>query len=331
VVAAETAVRALMAAKKVPGLSIAVGVGDLRWSSGFGMADLENEVPVTPRTVFRFASISKPITAVATLQLVEQGRLNLDAPIQTYVSDFPTKQWPITARNLLCHQGGVRWYRGAEMHSTRPCRSVREGLAMFKDDPLEFEPGTRFLYTSYGFNLLGAAVERAGGLPYVKYVRQNIFDPAGMSQTRDDSQGALIPHRARGYIRMPWGELRNSVLADTSGKVPGGGLCGTAEDLVAFASALHDGTLLKAETLQRMREPQKLRKGQPTGYALGWNVERRNGVSEMFHAGHQPQVSTLLYVRPDRNVSVAILCNLEGVSLFELARTVADAAESATR
>jgi CubicO group peptidase (beta-lactamase class C family) len=257
--------------------------------------------------------------------------LNLDASIQTYVPDFPPKQWPISARQLLCHQGGIRWYRGSEMHSTKACRSVREGLMVFRDDPLEFEPGTQFLYSSYGYNLLGAAVERAGGQPFVRHLREHVLEPAGMRQTRDDSQGALIPHRARGYIRMPWGEIRNSVLADTSNKIPGGGLCGTAEDLVAFASALQAGKLLNAESLRRMREPQKLRRGQPTGYGLGWHIGRREGVTEVYHAGNQPQVSTLLYTRPERDVSVAILCNLEGVNLFELARTIADAAEKATR
>ena len=315
-----------MARLGVPGLSAAVvRERELRWSSGYGLADVENEVPATPATVYRLASVSKPITATAVLQLAERGRLDLDAPIQRYVPGFPEKPWPITTRQLLGHQSGIRNWTEEEFHNTRRFTSIGDALAPFKDDALLFEPGTRTQYTSLGFTLLGAVIEGAGGAPFMEQLRTSVFQPAGMESARDDDVFAIVPHRARGYHRRADGTLANAPLADTSNRTPGGGLVASVEDVARFASAVQRGVLLKPETLQMALTPQKVRGGRTTGYGLGWVLGRRGTRREAYHVGGQPQVSTVVYMLPEAGVAVAILADLEGVEngLLDLARQVA--------
>jgi serine beta-lactamase-like protein LACTB len=319
----ETTVMSEMARLGIPGLTVAVVInGELKWTTGYGIADLENAVPARPETVYRLASISKPITAAAVLQLAEQGKLDLDAPIRKYVPAFPEKKWPVSLRQLLAHQGGIRHVMQDEWHSTRHYASVADGLEIFKDDDLLFEPGTRAEYSTYGFNLLGLAVEAASGLSFVEYLKQNVFDPAGMEHTRADDPYEIIPFRAPGYLRNGSGEIVNSVLADTSNKIPGGGLVSTAGDVARFALALQSETLLKRGTLRRMFAAQKTLDGRTTGYGLGWRVGTWKGHREVWHHGGQPRVSTLLYMQPDRKLAIVFLANLENVwpQLTDLAR-----------
>lgn len=329
VAAIDTLVTAFMARYGVPGLSAAVALGPERvWARGYGLADVENNVAASERTMLRLASISKVVTATAVLQLVERDKLDLNAPIQRYVPGFPEKDWPITPRQLLAHQSGLRHWREDEWRLTRRFASVAEGLQVFQDDPLLFEPGTRALYSSPGYNLLGAAVEGASGEPFVEYLRENVFASAGLASARQDDVIDIIPNRAQGYAKGPDGELRNSVPSDTSSKVPGGGLTATAPDVARFGAALMAGQLVQRSTLMRMCTAQRTRAGKPTEYGLGLRVTERNRQLECWHQGGQPRVSTMLYLRPAKGVSVALLCNLEGVSmqLLELAREVADAA-----
>jgi serine beta-lactamase-like protein LACTB len=323
--AIDTAILAGLVRLGVPGLSAAV-VRDreLRWSSGYGLADVENEVPATPASVYRLASVSKPITATAVLQLVERGRLDLDAPIQRYVPSFPEKPWPVTTRQLLSHQSGIRNWTEDEFRNTRRYTSIGEALAPFRDDALLFEPGTRTQYTSLGFTLLGAVIEGASGAPYIEQLRTSVFQPAGMESARDDDVFAIVPHRARGYQRRGDGTLANAPLADTSNRTPGGGLVANVEDVARFAAAVQRGVLLKTQTLQMALTLQKVRGGRTTGYGLGWVLGRRGTRREVYHVGGQPQVSTVVYMLPDFGVAVAILADLEGVEngLLDLARQV---------
>src|SRR5207244_2112374 len=225
----EAAIKALMSRQHIPGLSIAIVADhELRWQQGYGMADVENSVPAKAATVYRIASVSKPITAVAVMQLAERGKLDLDAPIQKYVPSFPAKQWPLTTRQLLGHLSGIRNYKGNENDSTRFYGSLTEALSIFKDDPLDFEPATKFSYTTYGYTVLGTVIEAASGMSYIDYMRENIFKPANMSRKRADNVYDIIPNRSRGYGPKVYvkfdGELRNAALADTSYKIPAGGL-----------------------------------------------------------------------------------------------------------
>src|SRR3974390_598145 len=168
-----------MAVHPAPAVSVAVwdGQGPV-WTKAWGKADLENDVPATPRTVFRLASISKPFTAVAVLRLVEMGKLNLDAPVHRYLPKFPKKKWPITPRNLLCHQSGIRHNRVTDYYNLHHYASPTESLEVFAKDALLFEPGTRTFYSTFGYVLLGAIIEAVTGRPYADFVRDAVLVPA---------------------------------------------------------------------------------------------------------------------------------------------------------
>ncbi len=319
-------VEAEMAALRIPGVSVAVA-DDYRlvWEEGFGIADLEHSVPAKAGTVYRIASISKPITAVAAMQLSERGLLDLDAPIQKYVPSFPEKEWKVTARQLLSHTAGIRHYsNAAEINSTRHYTDMLEPLRVFRDDPLLFQPGTRFSYSTYGYSLLGAAVESAAGKPFFEYVKENVLAPAKMANTRQDDVYEIVPDRARGYRLGRGGRVLNCDLADTSNKVPGGGMLSTVEDLVRFAIAFQRGVLLKPETVERMTTPPRLADGSISPYALGWNVVERGGRKWVLHSGGQQGTSTLLVTVPSQGVAVAAMANLEQANISRLVARVTE-------
>jgi CubicO group peptidase (beta-lactamase class C family) len=259
------------------------------------------------------------------MQLAERGRLDLDAPVQKYVPAFPEKPWPVTARMLLSHLGGIRHYHPGEMDSTRHYGDINTALSIFRNDELLAEPGTRYAYTTYGYVLLGAAIEGAASARYVDYMRDNVFAPADMVTIQPDNVFAIIPNRASGYGLTSSGVLRNAGLADTSNKIPGGGYCSTAADLVKFAVALQAGRLVRPGTLKQMWTPARMRDGVSISYGLGWSVTMADGVVvSAAHGGGQQGVSTFLLIRPERRTSVAVMMNLENVKhISELAAGIA--------
>jgi CubicO group peptidase (beta-lactamase class C family) len=325
-------IKAAISENKIPAMSVAI-VNDngIRYANGFGMADLDNSVPAKSSTVYRLGSLSKTITATAVMRLSEEAKLDLDAPIQKYCPAFPQKQWPLTARQLLSHLGGVRDYNNQkfleEYFSTRHYASVTESLEIFKGDPLIQEPGTKYSYSTYGYNVLGCAIEGASSMTYENYIRENILKPAGMLQTGVDDIFDIIPNRARGYGKTHDGVLRNTAFADTSNKIPAGGLLSTVEDIGKFYIALRNGKLVNAKTLEQMWTPQKTRDGQQVTYGLGWRVADRNGMKEIYHGGSAAGFSTFLYCLPDRNAAVVLMANMEllgGKQRDDLARQIAD-------
>jgi len=322
----EALVAAEMARQKIPGMSVAVvSGGQPRWAAGYGMQDVENNVPAKASTVYRLGSISKPITAVAVMQLFERGRLDLDAPVQKYCPAFPEKQWPVTTRQVLGHLSGIRHYKSdEEFNSTRFYASVAEGLNMFKDDPLLFEPGTKYSYTTHGYSVLGCVVEGASGQKFADFVRENVFKPAAMERIRVDSVADIIRDRAQGYRITDKGELTNSPLADNSYKVPGGGFVSTVEDLAKFAAALQAHKLLKRETTELMYTRQKTKDGKDTSYGLGWGVGERGGKRSVGHSGAQQRVSTFLHMLPEQGVAVVLMSNLENARLGDLSQQIGD-------
>jgi CubicO group peptidase (beta-lactamase class C family) len=165
-------VESRMAQDRIPGLTIGFLKDGFSWAQGYGFADLENRVPAGPDSAYRLASVSKTFTALAVLQLVEQGKIDLEAEVQAYVPDFPRKEWPVTVRLLLGHLGGISHYRNYDLEShIKEPRDTREALAIFQDFELVAEPGTKYHYSSYGFNLLAAVVEAASGQPFGRYLR----------------------------------------------------------------------------------------------------------------------------------------------------------------
>lgn len=313
-----------MARATIPGLNVAIAMGsDVRWSNGYGLADLENTVPMTARTVIRLGSISKPITATAVMQLVERGKFRLDAPIQEYVPQFPQKQWPVTVRQLLGHLGGIRHYQDEEISSTRHYLNRMDPLRIFSADPLLQEPGTKYVYSTYGFNLLGAAVESVTGTPFPDYLRTFVFRPAGMDATRDDDVYAVIPHRSRGYALLGTGQVINCGLADTSNKVPGGGMIGPASDLVRFGMALTEGKLLKSASVDQMLSSQTLKDGRSTGYGMGFTCGVTNGRKFASHGGGQQGTSTYLLLFPADRIAIAVMANREAAPVGSMADQIA--------
>jgi serine beta-lactamase-like protein LACTB len=333
--AIDTLVNSYISHHATPGLSMAVvDRGLVIHTQGYGLVDIENSVPATADTVYRIASISKSITALAAMKLVEAGRLDLDAPIQKYCPDFPTKPWPITTRELLSHQSGIRDYRNEEESiNTRHFRSIAEALTQFASDPLEFEPGTRMQYTSFGYILLGCVMEGASGASYERYMQQAIFAPADMPATRLDDVFAIIPHRARGYKLSADGKLQNAIFVDVSNKPPGSGINSSARDMGNFVAALYSLKLISKPTLDKMFTPATTRDGKPTiygiGFFLGGPLGKHHDLQEAGHGGDQQGVSSVLYLLPDREFGVVILSNLEGhqssVDFIDLSRKIYDA------
>jgi serine beta-lactamase-like protein LACTB, mitochondrial len=331
----ETAIGSFMSRQGIPAISVAIVVDNqIRFQRGYGMADIENFVPAKASTVYRIASTTKPLTAAAAMQLAEKGKLDLDAPVQKYVPSFPTKSFPITTRQLLAHLGGIRNYRPGEGERTNRYESLTDALSIFKDDPLDFEPGTRFSYTTFGYTLLGAVIEGASGMRYEDYMRENVYKPAGMQYTQVDDLYAIIPSRARGYTPRVYGRfdgnIRNAALMDSSYKIPGGGLVSTVEDLARFAITLQNGLLIKQETFAQMSKSQKTRDGRETGYGYGWYTGVREGRQpdgSIWHGGVQPGFTADLWILPSKRFALVILTNLEGggrLGLATLANQIAD-------
>ncbi len=306
------------AADRIPGISCAAWIGDevvFEWGSG--ESDVENGVAATRRTVYRLASISKSITAVLAMQLVERGALDLDHDLHGLVAGWPKKRWPVTTRQLLGHLGGVRHYKG-EAESTRRYPDRRASLPRFARDPLLHEPGSRYLYTTYGFNLIAAAVESLHDASFAQLVAQRIAAVAGALTLQDDDQRRVIPHRAQGYFRF--GEvLCNSRLMDNSYKLGGGGLCSSAPDLARFGQALLAGKFVSRATLKQMWTSQTTAAGELTGYGMGFRIGELDGALQVGHTGAQSRVSTTLQMLPSAGVGVVIMCNLEGVKFSAVA------------
>lgn len=308
--------------KEIPGFSIGIAYGgEILWTRGYGLADTENNVPATPETVYRTASIGKVLTATAAMQLVEQGAIDLDTPIQKYCPQFPEKEWPITTRHLLAHQSGIRHYGGpnddAEQYNLIPYDSVAASLYQFKDDPLNHQPGTEFTYSTFGFTTLGCVIEGASGEQFLDYMANHIFQPAGMVNSQGDDPRAIIPGRAAGYVREG-GFLLNSRYADMSSKMPAGGYVTTVVDMLNFTSALATEKLLSNETIVEMFTHQPFNDGSVSTVGLGWNLSDPDdlfyGELEAIHGGGTPTVSAFLYVLPNKDFfTVVFFSNLEHI------------------
>jgi CubicO group peptidase (beta-lactamase class C family) len=299
---------------RAPGMSVAIVVdGRIAWAQGFGLADVENEVEARADTVYRIASISKPISATAVLQLMEKGRLAIDDPVTKHVPSFPDRGLGITLRHLLTHTSGVRHYKAGEMDLKEHFDSVEAALEIFKDDPLLFTPGTKYSYSSYAYNLLAAVVETTSGLTFEAYLRENVWGPAGMAATRLEHQGEIVPHRSRQYVVSGGGgRVANAPFADLSVKWAGGGIISTVEDLARFAIALDQGVLLKPETLETMYEPMTLTDGTRTDYGLGWDSRvDEKGRRWIAHGGGATGGSTYILRLPEKRFAVTIAANVQ--------------------
>lgn len=295
------------------GASAAIAVdGEIVWADAVGHADLEGDVLATTEMVHRIASISKPMTAVLTLQLVEDGVLDLDADVRAYVPEFPEKEWPFTLRQLLSHTSGIRHYGIEGAWTMEHYDDLTDAFVRFESSALLFEPGTEYRYSTYAYTIVGAAIEAATERDLEELMRERIWEPAGMTATRFERRGVEIEHAARGY-RMVRGELAPAIPSDLSMKYPGGGMVSTASDLVRFAHAFESGLLVEDETRAEMLTEVRLTNGEGTGYGLGWGV-RRGTDGELIaysHSGGQRGTTSMLTVEPGKGAA-AILANTRG-------------------
>lgn len=331
--------RSAVAEQNVPGISVAVGVaGELVWAEGFGWANLEHRTPVDPGTRFRIGHVSKALTSAGVGLLREQGRLHLDDEIQAYVPAFPKKDWPVTVRQLMGHSAGVLHYRDDEWGDkpTTHCERASDGVMGFASDPLLFEPGTEYRYSTYGWVLVSAAVEAVAGEPFSQYMRTQIFEPLGMVDTATDVVTEPMSNRATSYFR---GNLGSEITTDVdySCFAGAGAFLSTPSDLVRFAYALLAGTFLQPATVALLQAPQMLPSGETTDYGLGWMLEtvelagvRTRVVGHASRTIEGASVSFLMF--PERGLVVAVTSNLSFADMKSVALGVAKAfAEGASQ
>lgn len=259
----------------VPGITMALGNDKgIIMAEGFGFADVENNVAMTPAHKVRIGSVSKLIATAGMMRLVEEGKIDLDAPVSDYVADWPTDKPVITLRQLASHTAGIRHYKeGANeflLNETFP--DINSALAMFKDDPLEFTPGTDFSYSTFAWTLVSAAMEGADGKrDFRQIIEQEVFTPLALKDTTFDDQYRIIENRARPYTTDE-GKLINAPQTDHSYKWAGGGFIATPSDIVRFAIAHAASDYLKPETTDAMFTRAKLNNGDEVGYGIGWKV-----------------------------------------------------------
>ena len=333
---ARQVIRAGLTEQSLPGLSVAVGIGgEIVWAEGFGWADLEHQVPVAPDTRFRIGTASIALTSAAAGLLVEQNRLNLDEKIQTYVPEFPEKQWPVTLRHLMGHVAGLRNDGGDEGPLLgRRCERTVDSLEAFGGRALLFEPGTQYRFSSYGWILVSAAVEAASGESLPAFMRKQVFEPLAMRDTKPDSSAEPVPKRATPYFPRYGADPRYGLHlmrpVDYSCYAGASVLVSTPSDLVRFAMAVSGAKLLQPATVQLLQTPQRLPSGAETGYGLGWDLETVTIAGrETRWIGHDGTslggtVASLM-IFPEHRIAVALTSNISYADTEGLGVKVAEA------
>ncbi len=306
-----------------PAISVAVAVGPaIVWSAAFGFSDLERSIPATPSSRFRAYSLSKGLTATAAIALRDQGRLDLDAPIQRYLPDFPNPQAKITTRLLAGHLAGVRHYRGNEALWTRSCQTIQEAIDVFKSDPLEHQPGTTYSYSSWGYVLLSGVVSAAAGAPYADVVGRLVLAPAGMTATGLENAGSNQDLVA--FYEPSGKSVKPARKVDNSCKWGAGGYVTTAEDMARFGAALLGGRIVASASVNEMLTSMRTTSGAPTDYGMGFGVATDSlGKRRAAHSGSAIGGRAAMFMLPDAGIVVVLLSNIEGERLTGPAGSIA--------
>ena len=276
-------------------------------SRGYGMANVELDVPNTPQTVFRLGSITKQFTAMAIMMLQERGKLSVNDPACKYLTDCPAAWQPITVRNLLTHTAGVPNYTSfPDFAKTAVLPTTNAAmLAQLRDKPLEFSVGEKYAYSNSGYFLLGAIIERASGKSYADFLRENIFTPLGMRQSGYDVSARIIKNRAAGYARRG-GEIVNASYMDMTIPYAAGAMYSTTGDLLLWDQALYTDKLVSRKTLDEIFTPFK------SGYGYGWSIGKKFDRQEISHGGGIYGFATEIARFPADKVTVVVLSNVEG-------------------
>lgn len=314
----------LRQAQKIPGIDIAVSInGETVWAEGFGYADLEHQKPVEAgKTRFRIGSVSKPLTSAALGKLLDKGKIDLNAPVQTYVPYFPLKKYPITVKQIAGHIAGIRHYKGNEIYIKEHYNSVKSALTIFQDDSLLFAPGTKFSYSSYGFNLLSAVIEGASGENFLSFIQREVFSPLGMSSTCPDKNDSIIVNRTSFYDLDDQKNIINAPYVDNSYKWAGGGFISTTADLIKFAQAHLKPGFLSAKTLKELTTSQILTNGKNSNYGIGWFTFNNKNLHGFSHSGGSVGGITNLVIYPDEDLIIVFLSNSSVANYRALDRIV---------
>ena len=316
--------RSLIVDENLPGLSVAVSVdGEIVWAEGFGWADIQGRTPVTPLTRFRLGSVSKTLTAAAVALLYERDRIDLDAPVQRYVPAYPQKQWTITTRQLMGDVAGVHVIRGDnnDIMPARDCASLNEAVETLAGEPLLFEPGTKYRFSTNGWILLSAVVEAAAGESFSTFMMRELFMSLGMESTiieanekLDDTTSFYFPRAAE----RPALGVEEASRRHNSCLFGAGAYLSTPSDLARFGSAMLKPTLLKADTIALLQTPLHLASGSSTDFALGWKVERvqLNGSSTRMVAHRATPMggTAALLMFPDHRLVIAATSNVSNAA-----------------
>lgn len=305
-------VRGFMERRKIPGAAVSVvHHGKIVKAAGYGMANLELNVPATEHSVFEIGSISKQFCAEAVMMLVADGRIALDDPLRRYLPEVPEAWSGITIRHLLTHTSGLRDWEGDSAFSYRREYTTSEFIAFVARHPLDFAPGSRFAYTNSAFPLLGKVVEKVTGVSYERFVAERIFRPAGMVETYFKHHANIVPNHTGGYVdeggTLVNGEpLRPVILA------PNGGIMSTATDMARWHIALSNGTLLTPATMAAMLVPVRLNDGSVFSGGIAWFLDEFRGHRFVLHNGSTVAgYSSVVYRYLTDDLSVTILFNID--------------------
>ena len=318
-------VKAEMQRQHIPGLSLlVVKHGKIVRAEGFGMANVELQVPVKPETIFQSGSVGKQFTATAVMMLVEEGKIGLDDPLTKFFPDAPATWNDVTVRELLSHTAGFGDY--PKDFDYRKDWTEPEELKLIESIPLAYPPGTKWDYSNFGFVTLGILLHRVTGEFYGDFLQQRIFQPLGMSTTRIISEADIIPNRAAGY-RLVKGELKNQEwVAPIVNTTADGSLYFSTLDLAKWDAALYTEKLLKRSSLDLMWTLVKLKDGQPNkgNYGFGWFIDQRKGHRCIHHDGAWQGFETAIDRYVDDQLTVVALTNLEGAKPGEITQHVAE-------
>lgn len=305
--------------------------GEIKWQQGAGYSDLKNKIAIDTTTVTRIASITKPMTAVAIMQLYEQGKLSLNEPIQTYLPTFPKKkEGDITIRHLLQHSSGIDGYKNnREQENETNYANLEDAVTIFKNRNLIATPGEAFNYTTYGYVVLGLIIEKISGMSYESYLQANIWDKAQMTKTGIEYFDTVTSNKSMIYHKDSKGRIKEAKQTNLSDRIPGGGVYSTVTDMLRFGDAILNNTLLKETTFKMMTE-NPLLKTQGNGYGLGWYLygENPNYGNVYGHNGTQTGASTFLMLLPEQQTTIVVMSNTSGsmqivsditIKLFDIA------------
>jgi CubicO group peptidase (beta-lactamase class C family) len=308
----DTLVRAFIARQKIPGAAVAVvHNGRIAVSGGYGTANLESNLPITRESVFEIGSISKLLTAAAIMRLTEQGKLALGDPISRYVPGLPRTWSAVTVGHLLTHTGGVPDWESKTAFSYRADYSARDFVTLISALPLDFAPGDRFTYTNSGAPLLGIAIATVSGLPYERFVSEQLFAPVGLEVTRFKRNDEVVPNKTAGYVDSA-GTLKGGEPKRPSIIAPSGGAMSTAEELARWMYALGSGALVRRSSVEQMLTPVRLNNGMAMGAGIGVFLDAFHGHRIALHNGSTVGgYSSVVYWYPDERLAVAVLFNID--------------------